>query len=115
MGLVSRSDTESDIESIVDTLVSHDSTESEDTSPVVKHKHDFKSSRKVLCGKGKVKSDPISEVQPDQTLINQRILSQLDAIGKRLSVIESSASGATSKVKTFVCGSTTASSSQFLS
>ena len=106
-----RSDTESDIESLADTLVSHDSIESEDTSPIVRHQHDFKSSRKALCEKGKLKSDPGSEVQPDQTLINQRILSQLDAIGKRFSVIESSASGATSKVKNSVCGSTTASSS----
>ena len=66
-----------------------------------------------MRGKGKVKPDPRSEVQPDQTLINQRILSQLDAIGKRLSVIESSASVASSKVKKSgsVCGSTTASSS----
>ena len=108
---VSRSDTESDIESIVDNLVSRDSTKSEDTFPVVKHKHDFKSSRKVLRGKGKIKSDPRSEVQPDQTLINQRILSQLDAICKRLSVIESSASVACSKVKNPVCGSITVSSS----
>ena len=66
-----------------------------------------------MRGKGKVKPDPRSEVQPDQTLINQRILSQLDAIGKRLSVIENSASVASSKVKNSdsVCGSTTASSS----
>ena len=66
-----------------------------------------------MCGKGKVRSDPKSEVQQDQTLINQRILSQLDAIGKRLSVIENSASVASSKVKISdsVCGSTTASSS----
>ena len=109
-GLDSRSDTESDIEPLVDTLVSCDSTESEDTFPVVKHKHDFKSSRKVLRGKWRLKSCLRSEVQPDQTLINQRRLPQLDAIGKRLSVIESSASGATSKVKNSVCGNTTASS-----
>ena len=44
-------------------------------------------------------------------MINQRILSQLDAIGKQLSVIESSPSVANSKVKNSVCGSTTASSS----
>ena len=111
-GSVSRSDTESDIESLVDTLVSRGSTDSEDTSPVPKHTHDFKTSRKVMRGKGKVRSDPRSEVQPDQTLINQRILSQLDAIGKRLSVIENFASVASSKVKNSdsVCGSTTASS-----
>ena len=62
LGSVSRSDTESDVESLADTLVSRESTESENTSPVVRHKHDFKSSRKVLCEKGKVKSDPRSEV-----------------------------------------------------
>ena len=112
-GSVSRSDTESDIESIVDTLVSRGSTDSEDTSPVHKHTHDFKTSRKAMRGQGKVRSDPRSEVQPDQTLINQRILSQLDAIGKQLCVIESSASVASSKVKNSGsgCGSTTASSS----
>ena len=112
-GSISRSDTDSDIESLADTLVSRGSTDTDDTSPVSKHSHHFKTSRKTLRGKGKVKSDPRSEVQPDQTLINQRILSQLDAIGKRLSVIESSASVASSKVKksSSVCGSTTASSS----
>ena len=112
-GSVSRLDTESDIELIVDTLVSRGNTDSEDTSPVHKHTHDFKTSRKAMRGKGTVRSDPRSQVQSDQTLINQRILSQLDAIGKRLSVIESSASVASSKVKNSdsVCGSTTASSS----
>ena len=53
-GSVSRSDTESDIESLLDTLVSRGSTDSEDTSPVPKHTHDFKTSRKVMRGKGKV-------------------------------------------------------------
>ena len=98
-GSVSRSDTDSDIALLVENLVSCDGTESEDTSLVVKHNHDFKSSRKVMRCKGKVKSDPRSEVQLDQTLINQRILSQLNAIGKWLSIIESSASVASSKVK----------------
>ena len=112
-GSVSRSDTESDIESLLDTFASRPSTDSDDTSPVHKHSNDFKTSRKAMRGKGKVKPDPRSEVQPDQTLINQRILSQLDAIGKRLSVIENSASVASSKTKNSdsVCGSTTASSS----
>ena len=68
----------------------------EDT-PVVKHKHDFKTSRKVMHCSGKVMSDRKSEVQLDQALINQSILSQLDAIGKRLSAIESSASVASLK------------------
>ena len=65
----------------------------------------------------KVRSDPRSAVQPDQTLINQRILFQLDAIGKLLSVIENSASVASSKARNSdsVCGSTTASSSLFSS
>ena len=111
-GSVSRSDTESNIESLVDIFVSRASTDSKDTSPVHKHSNDFKTSRKAMRGKEKVRSDPRSEVQPDQTLINQRILSQLDAIGKRLSVIENSASVASSKTKNSdsVCGSTTASS-----
>ena len=112
-GSVSGSDTDSDIESLVDTIVSHPSTNSEDTFPVQKHLNDFKTSRKAMRGKGKVRSNPRSEVQPDQTLINQRILSQLDAISKRLSVVENSASVASSKTKNSdsVCGSTTASSS----
>ena len=93
----SRSDTESDIESLVNTFVSRASTDSEDTSPVNKHSNDFKTSRKAMRGKGKVRSDPRSEVQPDQTLINQRILSQLDAISKRLSAVENSASVASFK------------------
>ena len=54
-------------------------------------------------------SDPRSEVRLDQALIKQSILSQLDAIGKRLSVIDSSASVSHPKVKNSVCGSTTAS------
>ena len=99
------------IESVVDNLVFHDSTKSEVTFPVVKHKHDFKTSRKVMCYRGKVMSDPRSEIQPDQTLTNEKILSQLDAIGKQLSVIESSASVAHPKVKNSACGRTTASSS----
>ena len=74
----------------------------EDT-PVVKHKHDFKTSRKVMHCSGKVMSDRKSEVQLDQALINQSILSQLDAIGKRLSAIESSASVTSLKVKKNLC------------
>ena len=46
-------------------------------------------------------SDPKEENFPDQPLINQQILSQLDAIGKRLTVIENkSASPARPKAKT---------------
>ena len=52
-------------------------------------------------------SDPRSDVQLDQALIKQSILSQLDAIGKRLSVIESSASVAHPEVKNSVCGRAT--------
>ena len=45
-------------------------------------------------------SDDREKNLPDQALINQKILSQLDAIGKRLTVIENkSASPAKSKVK----------------
>ena len=109
-GSVSRSDTESDIELLVDTFVSRPSTDSEDTSPVHKHSNYFKTSRKAMHGKGKVRSDPRSEVQPDQTLINQKIPSQLDAIGKRLSVIEKSVASSKTKNYDYVCGSTTSSS-----
>ena len=70
----SKSDTDSNIESIVDNLVSRESTDSEDIFPVAKHKHNFKKSRKVLRGKRKVMSDRKFEVQPDEALINQRIL-----------------------------------------
>ena len=45
-------------------------------------------------------SDPREEKLPDQALINQKILSQLDAIDKRLTVIENkSASPAKPKAK----------------
>ena len=45
-------------------------------------------------------SDQRGEKIPDQALINQQILSQLDTIGKRLTVIESkSASPAKPKAK----------------
>ena len=44
-------------------MASHNSNESDDTSPVVKLKHDFKMSRKVTRRRGKVMSDLKSEVQ----------------------------------------------------
>ena len=57
-------------------------------------------------------SDPREDKLPDQALINQRILSQLDAIGKRLTVIENkSASPAKPKVKKLTKKKRTASSS----
>ena len=69
-GSVSRLNTDSDIDSIITNLVSHYGTKSDDTSPVVKHEHDFKTSRKVTRRRGKVMSDLMSKVQSDQALIN---------------------------------------------
>ena len=52
-----------------------------------------------------------AESQPDQTLINERILSQLDAIGKRLTAIEQSlASAAWPKAKKVTVRGTASSS-----
>ena len=54
--------------------------------------------RKGSHGKGKVMSEKL-EVQLAQALTNERILSQLDAIGKRLSVVENSVFAAWPKPK----------------
>ena len=52
----------------------------------------------------------MAESQPDQTMINERILSQLDAIGKRLTAIEqSSASAARPKAKKVIVRGTASS------
>ena len=53
----------------------------------------------------------MAESQPDQTMINERILSQLDAIGKCLTAIEkSSASAARPKAKKVIVRGTASSS-----
>ena len=57
-------------------------------------------------------SDPREEQLPDQALINQKILSQLDTIGKRLTVIENkSVSPAKPKAKKLTKNKRAASSS----
>ena len=69
-------------------------------SPVVKHRKHFKNSTQHQVASTSKMSDPREEKLPDQALINQKILSQLDVIGKRLTVIENkSASSAKPKAK----------------
>ena len=69
-------------------------------SPVVRHRKHFKDSTQHPVASTSKMSDQRGEKIPDQALINQQILSQLDAIGKRLTVIESkSASPAKPKAK----------------
>ena len=69
-------------------------------SPVVRHRKHFKDSIQHPVASTSQMSDQRREKYLDQTLINQQILSQLDAIGKRLTVIESkSASPAKPKAK----------------
>ena len=99
----SRSDTESDtsIDLDVDTLLTHASEDSFDESPVLVSKFK-KSDRPSRFKNSKPKSDTVV-CQPDQKLINERILTQLDAIGKRLTAIEKgSASAARPKAKKVV-------------
>ena len=81
-------------------------------SPVVKHRKHFKNSILHPVASTSKMSDQREEKLPDQALINQRILSQLDAIGKRLTVIEhKSASPAKPKAKKLTKKKGTASSS----
>ena len=98
-----RSDTESDtsIDLEVDTLLTHESEDSLEESPV--HVSKFKKSDRPSGFKNsRPKQDTVAS-QPDQKLINERILTQLDAIGKRLTAIEkSSASAARPKAKKVV-------------
>ena len=69
-------------------------------SPIVKHRKHFKNVYTTPSGQHLKNADQREEKLPDQALINQRILSQLDAIGKRLTVIENkSASPAKPKAK----------------
>ena len=81
-------------------------------SPVVRHRKHFKDSTQHPVASTSKMSDQRGEKIPDQALINQQILSQLDAICKRLTVIESkSASPAKSKAKKLTKKKRTASSS----
>ena len=81
-------------------------------SPVVRHRKHFKDSTQHPVASTSKMSDQREEKIPDQALINQQILSQLDAIGKRLTVIESKlASPAKPKANKFTIKKRTASSS----
>ena len=81
-------------------------------SPVVRHRKHFKDSTQHPVASTSKMSNQRGEKFPDPALINQQILSQLDAIGKRLTVIESkSASPAKPKAKKLTKKKRTASSS----
>ena len=83
-----------------------------DGSPVVKHRKNFKNCTQHHTDSTSKMSDEREKNLSDQALINQKILSQLDAIGKRLTVIENkSASPAKSKVKKLTKNKRAASSS----
>ena len=79
-------DIESDIDSDIDidALVNGSSSDSDHGSVALKHRLDVRKSERAPHVERK--SDPTSL---DEAFINAKILSQLDAIGKRLNVIES--------------------------
>ena len=111
----SRSDTESDtsIDLEIGTLLSQESEDSFDESPVPVHVQTkkFKKSDRPSRFKNSRSREVTAESQPDQTLINERILSQLDTIGKRLTAMEqSSASAARPKAKKVTVRGTASSS-----
>ena len=60
-----------------------------DDSLLVKHRKHFKNSTQHQVASTSKMLDSREEKLLDEALINQKILSQLDAIGKRLTVIES--------------------------
>ena len=73
-----------------------------DDLPFVKHRKHFKSCTQHQVASTSKMSDPREEKLLYQALINQKILSQLKAIGKKLTVIENkSASPAKPKAKKF--------------
>ena len=101
-------DIESDIDSDIDidALVNGSSSDSDHGSVALKHRLDVRKSERAPHVEWK--SDPTSS---DQTLINAKILSQLDAIGKCLNVIESkSVPKSRSRAKKSVCKPIAASS-----
>ena len=105
----SRSDTESDtsIDLEIGTLLSQESDASVEESPVHVYKKNFKKSDRPSHFKN---SRPREDT--DQTLINEWILTQLDAIGKHLTAIENSlASAARPKAKKVAVSRGSASSS----
>ena len=98
----SRSDTESDTSIDLDnTLLTQGSDDSLEESPV--HVAKFKKADRPSRFKNSRPRPDTVACQPDQNVINERILTQLDAIGKRLTAIEeSSASAARPKAKKVV-------------
>ena len=112
----SRSDTDTDSSTSIDleigTLLSQESEDSVDESPVHIQTRKLKKSDRPSRFKNSRSREVTVANQPDQTVINDRILAQLDAIGKRLTVIEeSSASAARPKAKKVTVTRGTASSS----
>ena len=102
----SKFDTESDIEFDIDALVNDSDSDLDHDSVISKHRLDIRNSEKAPLVERML--DPTSS---DQALINAKILSQLDAIGKHLNVIESkSVVKSCSKVKKSVCKPEAASS-----
>ena len=112
----SRSDTDSNtsIDLEIGTLLSQESEDSVDESPVHVQTKKFKKSDRPSRFKNSRSREVMAGSQLDQTLINERILSQLDAIGKRLTAIEqSSASAARPKAKKVTVTGTASSSLMF--
>ena len=102
----SSSNSDTDIESDIDALVNGSSSDSDHDSVASKHRLDVRKSERAPHLERM--SDPTSL---DQALINATTLSQLDAIGKHLNVIESkSVHKSHSKVKKSVCKPVAASS-----
>ena len=111
----SKSDTESDtsIDLEIGTLLSQKSEDSVEESPVHVHTKNLKKSDRPSRFKNSRSREVTVGSQPDQTnQINERILTQLDAIGKHLTAIEESlASAARPKAKKVTVSRGTASSS----
>ena len=82
-----------------------------DDSPLVRHRKHFKNYTQHQVASTSKMSDSREEKLPGQALINQKILSQLDAIGTRLTVIESKSASAKPKAKTLTKKKHAASSS----
>ena len=100
----SRSDTDGESDTSIDleigTLLSQESEDSVNESTVHAQTKKIKKSDRPSRFKNSRSMEVMAGSQPDQTLINERILSQLDAIGKRLNAIEeSSASAARPKAR----------------
>ena len=97
---------DTDIESDIDALVNGSSSDSDHDSVASKHRLDVRKSERAPHVEQR--SDP---TKSDQALINAKILSQPDTIGKCLNVIESkSVPKSRSKVKKSVCKPVAASS-----